>query len=313
VYYFPIVYRNYPPVVDLEPIPDPDTNNAYTLNWSPESPLIDHYVLQESTESDFSANLQPWTVYTTHKTIQKGAIAETFYYRVRADGAWGEGPWSNVRSVAVGFYDDFNDSDSGWPDDKGEMYTDSSGDTRHWRRGYKSGDYRIYIDQGGPLAWFYQPDALAPYEPPTNKYCVETSIKFNSHGWWANAGLIFGAEDDNDDIYAVCLSSGNKELGAFIMRNDDYEFPKRACFGDKDKEQLGTASLDWDGWNKIQVSVDYDTVDVYINGGSVLQNHVMSGLHNREKVGVVGGVYEVTPIDIRFKDFTVIPNAGCSP
>jgi len=181
---------------------------------------------------------------------------------------------------------------------------------KYWRRGYVSGHYRFYIDPGGPGAWFYQPDALAPYQPPSNKYCVETSLKFERRAYWANMGLIFGANEANTDLYALCMSYASEQVSWFIVRSANYEFPKKACFGPKIAE--GTQGTSVNGWNRLQVSVDGNQIDVYV-GGIHVAHKTMSGLSSTTRVGLAGGVYEVTPVDIRADYFKVIPNASCTP
>lgn len=306
-----------PPTID--PIPEPD-HRAYTISWS--GVTLDgavEYVLQESNVADFSSLTNEWTTTSPSKEVEKETESGTFYYRVRADDddCWGAGPWSNIQSIEVPlpeYFDDFKDDDSGWPEDKGLIYTDSDGGQHYWRRGYKEeqGEYRIKIDQGGPFSWFQQPDALAPYEPPTDKYCVETRVQFEDGNYWANMGVVIGANDENDDIYALCLSRDSSDgLGWFLMRSEEYDFPKGGCASPSYKieggDRKGTSR---EGWNKLQVSVDGDRVDVFI-GGYYKGSYTLDGLRKKDNVGVIGGDYELTPIDVRFDYFRVIPDSDC--
>ena len=306
----------------LDPIPEPE-DRTYTISWS--EVTLDgevEYVLQESNVVNFSSITNEWKMTSASKSIQKGAESGMYYYRVRADDddCWGVGPWSNIQSVEVPlpeYFDNFTDDNSGWPQDKGLIYTDSSGDQHYWRRGYKEeqGEYRIKIDQGGPQSWFQQPDALAPYRPPSDKYCVETRVRFEDGNYWANMGLVIGANDDNDDIYALCLSRGPDEessLGWFLMRNAEYDFPRGGCsrptYKIEGSDRQGTSH---NGWNKLQVSVDGDRVDVFI-GGYYKGTFTLEGLRSKTRVGVIGGDYELTPIDVRFDYFRVIPDSACN-
>lgn len=308
----PILYRNYPPVPVLDPIPVPDENGSYVVSWELDSTLVDHYVLQESANANFSPVTREFTTTSHSQLVEDGtSYGYVLYYRVRADDGWGEGPWSNVESVMLVYYDDFSNPSSGWPDDIGKMYYDDDEFMwKYWRRGYVSGHYRFYIDPGGPGAWFYQPDALAPYQPPSNKYCVETSLKFERRAYWANMGLIFGANEANTDLYALCMSYASEQVSWFIVRSANYEFPKKACFGPKIAE--GTQGTSVNGWNRLQVSVDGNQINVYV-GGIHVAHKTMSGLSSTTRVGLAGGVYEVTPVDIRADYFKVIPNASCTP
>lgn len=311
----PVVLRDFlPGPPDLDPIPSPDGNGVYTVTWQPFAEF-DYYVLRESGVVNFGSYTE-YQLTVPYKVFTKTSPYDAWHYRVRASGQyWGPEDWSNMESY--GFYDNFNYSNTGWPDDEGKMYyDDDEGKWKYWRRGYKtsSDEYRIWIDQGGAYSWFYQPDALAPYKPATNRYCVETKIRFERRGYWANMGLIFGADDDNKDIYAVCMSYAHDEVGWFVMRNDGYKFPKKACFGEKFKQ--GGSHTSVNGWNRIRVSVNGNAVKVYLRADGESEwhrvfNDTMSGLAGKRRVGVVGGDYEVTPIDVRVDSFKVIPDSGC--
>lgn len=196
------------------------------------------------------------------------------------------------------------------------MNDDHGNPQGYWHQDYRNGEYRIYIENGNvPWDWFYQPNALAPYRPPTNKYCVETSVKFNHGNWWANMGLVFGANEANTDLHVLCLyeDADPNQLGWFLIRNDHYEFPKYGCANYNYKiegdDRSGTSRS---GWNKLQVSVNGNNVKVYI-GGNYKGSWDMSGLSSKTRVGVIGGDYELTPVDIRFNYFRVLPNQACTP
>jgi hypothetical protein len=149
----------------------------------------------------------------------------------------------------------------------------------------------------------------------TNRYCVETSLKFETGNYWANMGLIFGADEDNSTLYALCLSQDTDpdQLGWFIIRQDNYEIPFDGCHG----AEYGVSGGNRDGtyrydWNDLQVSVDGDDIDVFI-GGHYKGSYTLDGLSNMTRVGLVGGSAELLPIDIRAKYIRVTPNVSCTP
>ncbi|MBN1953748.1 MAG: hypothetical protein JW900_01750 [Anaerolineae bacterium] len=218
------------------------------------------------------------------------------------------------------YYDDFTDPGSGWPDDEGEIPNEQGWDV-HWRRGYVGTTYYHFeIEEGpAPWVWFWQPDALSPYRPPSDTYCIETEVWFETPGWWANAGLIFGADEANSDLYILCLGVGESELGWHVTRNDEYEFPRGGCAFDAGViARGGSYGLVWDGWNELRVSVEGDQITVYINDinfGSwgPKQNPLLSDLSETTRIGLIGGDYEVSPTDAYFRYIQVIPNAPCAP
>ena len=215
--------------------------------------------------------------------------------------------------------DHFDSAGSGWPNDSGVIY-DQGGWNTHWWRGYNTGDghYRIRVDGGpAPDVWFWQPDALAPYRPPSDKYCVETNVWFKEPGFWGNSGLIFGANEANTDLYLLCLGDGRDEygqpyLGWFVTRNSSYSFPHDVACNVDGKIAEGRDETDYNGWNRLQVGVDGNHVNVYVEGVHV-GGWWMSGLAATTRVGLVAGDYEVSPVEARFDYFKVIPDASCTP
>ncbi|MBN1978766.1 MAG: DUF11 domain-containing protein [Anaerolineae bacterium] len=328
MYYLPMVMYNYPPVVVMDPI-EVLEGIVYTVTWDCGSCELqaDQFVLQEATDADFTQNVTEYTTTATSRFFSKGSSSDIYFYKVRADGDWGQGQWSNVESI--GFYDEFDDASTGWPDDRGVMYVGGDGVVHYWWRKYLpttgSGQYRILIDQGGPYAWFYQPFAPAPYVPSSNKYCIETEMKFEEGNMWANMGVVIGAHETDTQIYAFCMSRNNEDgLGWFLMRKDDYQFPtdepkyRRGCSGPTFKIEgfapagqgvrTGTSR---ESWNRVRLGIDGDTVKVYI-GNYYKGEATLAGLHNTTYIGLIGGDYELTPIDIRFDYFKVIQGSDCS-
>jgi len=332
--YLPIVYRRWPPIPYtpiLYDINNPDKQPDYTVQWHYDYDVpATYYTLQESTSGTFPAG------QTTEYTVQHAGVDTsktftgkedgTYYYRVRAHNDYGYSPWSDVKSVVVYtiYYDDFSDSGSGWPQ-RSKLVIPSS--STYYRLRYESGHYRIMIDQGGPDIWFHQPDAFAPYIPPSDKYCIETYMRFQKmqppydnkdwdfYPYWGNAGLIFGANESNTHLYALCLAVGSKErMGWFLVDNPTYEYPKKGCNyvpGKVGGEDADIIKLDVNQWHLLQVGVDGNHVTVYIDG--IYKGYwKMDGLSAMTRIGVVGGDYEVTPVDIRYDYFKVTPNQPCS-
>jgi len=312
----------------LNSISDPDGDGSYTVSWSainvPVSGVaVDRYVLQESLVADFATISRQWVTTETSYVVPAGSsLGQAHYYRVRADDddCWGQGPWSNVQYIYTVYFDNFTNSSSGWPDDRGPIKDDQGEIHGYWYRQYKSGNYRLYVEQPTcwTCGWFYQPDALAPYRPPSNKYCIEADVKFETGAFWANMGIVFGANESNKQIYAMCLAQGDHEsqLGWFLMRKDDYQFPRRGCSGPTYKingEDAGSApGTSRYGWNRVKIGVDGNQVTLYI-GGQYKGRWTMSGLSSTTRVGVIGGVYELFPVDIRYAYYRVIPNSACTP
>jgi len=337
ILYMPLLFKRWPPICyapTLNAITDPEGDGAYTVSWSytyPSTyPQPITYTLQEATNANFTVGVYYYNTTTnnTSQPISGKAINTTYYYRVRGNNEYGPGEWSNVQSVKVippYYFDDFSNPDSGWPRVSKKVIANPEA---RYRLNYENGQYRIRLDAGGPDIWFYQPDALAPYRPPSDKYCVETQAKlekgrdpyqeWNFYPYWANGGLVFGATGDNKRIYAICLSTDAAGLGWFITSNPVYEYPYTGCAYQGGSAGGGpvwgenASSLDISKWHRIQVGVDGNRATVYIDGVKK-GTWNMSGLSATTRVGLIGGDYEVTPVDFRFDNFKVIPNAACTP
>lgn len=333
--YFPLIFKRWPPICyppTLNAITDPEGDGAYAVLWSypyPSTyPQPINYTLQEATNASFTTGVQSYSPGNTTSQAISGKAPGTYYYRVQGNNTYGPGEWSNVQSVTVVppyYFDDFSNPNSGWPQVSKTVIPETAS---RYRLLYENGRYRIMIDAGGPPIWFHHPDALAPYRPPTDKYCVETSVKlergkapyqnWNYYPYWANGGLVFGATEDNKGIYAVCLTVGGGDtMGWFITSNPVYSYPRVGCAyqgenggGPRGGEPAGVLSIS--EWHRIKVGVDGNRAAVYING-VYKGSWGMSGLSGTTRVGLIGGDYEVTPVDFRFDDFKVIPNAACTP
>jgi uncharacterized repeat protein (TIGR01451 family) len=326
--YLPYFPNRWPPIPyqpQLQAISDPGVGvNDYTVRWSYEytSVGVISYTLEEAGDASFVGAVEyvvPHSGPLNEKQFT-GKPDGVYYYRVTGHNEYGEGQKSIVRSVLIitAYNDDFSNPATGWPNQRGDIIDDRGVDNGDWYRRYLSnGQYQIMIGEAScwTCYWFLQPNALAPFRPPTDKYCVETKAKFEESGWWANMGLIFGANEANTKLYALCLSRGGDpdKLGWFLMMKDDYDFPKRGCSGPTlkiDGSDLEGTSRD--GWNRLQVGVDGDKVKIWI-GGKYKGQETMAGLRSMTHVGLIGGVYEILTVDTRFDYFKVTLNSDCTP
>ena len=322
--YFPLIFKRWPPIPYAPVLKDiQNSGGNYTVEWTYDHAdvLETTYTLQEATDAAFTANVVNYSTSSKSYTFT-GKTGSTYYYRVQGNNEYGPGEWSNVKSVSLGFFDDFSNPNSGWPVVAKKVIPETN---TYYRLRYDNGQYRIMIDAGGPYIWFHQPDALAPYRPPTDKYCVETRVRLvkgadpygpwsgNAYPYWANGGLVFGANEANTNIYALCTSVGNNAMGWFVAHNPVYKYPLKGCnYLDNPGIGQDAGALDVSKWHRFQVSVDGNYITIHIDGVNKGTYH-LSGLSGTTRVGLIGGDYEITPVDYRFDDFRVIPDAACIP
>ena len=83
----------------LNPVVNSDGDGNYTVSWSSVSGATS-YILQEATNSAFTDATTAHAGSNTSTTIS-GNAPGTYYYRVRASNASGDGDWSNTQSATV--------------------------------------------------------------------------------------------------------------------------------------------------------------------------------------------------------------------
>lgn len=105
--YLPLVCRYYPPVPyppTLHPIADVDAfcgiDTAISWVEQPER-LADVYILQEATNSKFTANQRKVCEASNQSCDVHIKPDSTYYYRVQGRNGWGYGAWSNIASPKV--------------------------------------------------------------------------------------------------------------------------------------------------------------------------------------------------------------------
>jgi len=187
--FMPVVMKS-PPILTIPPVALTCGSNEWTVAWDGGDEAVDEYVLEEAHDAAFSSA----TVYTTTETSLAFNNAPSpdnfYYYRVRADGSWGAGPWSNTIFVLGGFYDDFANPVSGW----------NTADNAVGTVGYQGGQYKIGVKQAGYLISAAAPDAAR------DGYTVEAEAQ-----WAAGSAtdgiyaLVFGATFNFDQYYFLAV------------------------------------------------------------------------------------------------------------
>ncbi len=240
----------------------------------------------------------------------------------------------------VVLFDDFDDPASGWPWDASSICNPHTNDPitfagttdiTAWWRGYNGGEYQFFIPPANATAvWFCQPDALAPWIINTDIYTVETLVRYvegkygrwDLNPWWDNAGLIFGANEANTQLFMICLGTQTYDgppyrtikwnihantpypYKVFDVPDKPYYYPYRGCSEDALRviNPWLAIGINNSGYNHLMAAVNGDTVKVFING-QYMSQWTLPGLAATTRVGVIGGPYEATPSDIRFAWF----------
>ena len=93
--WLPVVYKSYPPITVLNPIPEPDAQHKFNVTWQDSGAAIDYYTLQMGNNERFEDIKKTWSPTGLSQLVYSYC---DYYFRVRAEnpGSWGHGTWSNV-------------------------------------------------------------------------------------------------------------------------------------------------------------------------------------------------------------------------
>ncbi|MBN2391415.1 MAG: hypothetical protein JXR84_11865 [Anaerolineae bacterium] len=339
--YLPLIARRWPPIpyppTNLD-VTQPDIRGDYTISWDyvgyPDVTAPTSYELQESLDAAFS---DPAVYLTTQKSYSfTDKLTGTYYYRVRGKNAYGNGIWATLPAVQVSrvFFDDFSEPSSGWRTGDAERY--NFWDVNHigWEvvanLNYVDGHYQIYVPlhRGTPpwgevdTFWVW-PAVEAPLPPDAyplpDRYCIEARAAFTEDRWAARWGIVFGANADFNQLFVFNITDNHDRA---VIYYQNYLFPgnnsfrhcvyQNACDTNK-KNYL----LPWYGdgyWDPaINSAPAYNTIKVVVRGSSVdsYANGILMDTRGiafpRERIGLIGGSWEVTPVDLRVDYFRYDP------
>ncbi len=235
------------------------------------------------------------------------------------------------------YVDDFNDPASGWNTGVALRYNEwcrwgwdcHAGYEEVAYMSYHSGNYRIYVPvswqggEGNVDTWFVWPAQAAPLPGYVGtlpeRYCVEARAKIantweNYQPWWAHWGVIFGANESMTELYTFQVNA-NHNYGAVRYHNYQYpgnhqpldgtqvnvEIPIIPWCEDKQGYPCDLSLIPTSGYNTVKVVVRGPVVDVYVNGVKLATGDI-PGMP-RDRVGLIGGSWEVTPVDLWFDYF----------
>ncbi len=228
------------------------------------------------------------------------------------------------------YLDQFDDPQSGWNVGAVMRYNEW-GDHKRWEEvttlSYLDNHYRFFIPLtwhggGGNVdTWFVWPVETAPlpesFYPLPQKYCVEAVGRFMGEEeyspWWAHWGIVFGANATLSEVYSLQVNVNHDRA---VLHHHNYQYPgNRQPLGGEDVN-VETALVPWTGnydwisshqYNHLKAVVNGRYVRVYVNG-RYIQTVGISGDLPRAHIGLIGGSWEVTPIDIRIDYFRYEPN-----
>ncbi|HOU14237.1 MAG TPA: hypothetical protein PKZ84_14100 [Anaerolineae bacterium] len=195
---------------------------------------------------------------------------------------------------------------------------------------YFQQNYRIEIPLtwhgGGDVdTWFVWPVMAAPlpesYYPLPKRYCIEARGVFANwldqdyQPYWAHWGILFGSNEQMTELYTFQVNANHDYA---VLHHHNYIYPGNRQPLSGEDINVETAIVPWStdipylipthAYNTLKVVVDGESVDVYVNN-HWLRHAVIQNLP-QERIGLIGGSWEVTPIDMQIDYFRYEPDCG---
>jgi hypothetical protein len=290
--YLPIIAKPFPP----PPTPAlsatrPNSANHWQMEWSVSSnQFITGYELQMSQDPTFVAGVTTLTPGSTAisqliNTVQPSPH-NVYYFRIRAIGANGTSPWSNTVQVVGGYYDTFNNNQSGW---SGPSLKDALRRLTFIEKidsWYENNDWLIMRVED---SWDW--GIASPLQPaPQPPYAIEFRSMPANLGNLVSHGVVFGADWGGEacpdwssvlGVYAHenCFNhfyntnliwSSNTDLTLLWERVDQLVWCPQ-CDGSPLK-RLGHVppavpfTLNASGWNDYRIEVREGEIKFFLNG-----------------------------------------------
>jgi hypothetical protein len=245
-----------------------------------------------------------------------------------------------VTDFRLAYFDGFDDPTSGWYVGPAVRYNnwcreDVGCFSRYEKVAYMNyvnvdgGKYRFYVPmtwhggEGMGDTWFVWPAQAAPlpdhYYPLPENFCIEARGAFVNYvgddmqPYWAHWGIVFGASENMSQLYTAQVNA-NRDYAILRFRN--YVYPGNRQPFDGSDVNVEIPLQPWTGvpndmlgthvWNTLRVVVQQDRVFYYINGRAAGSADVSR--MPRERIGLIGGSWELTPVDILIDYFRYEPN-----
>ncbi len=308
------------PQVPFAPVLAVASNNGYgtyQLSWTyPDTRFLPtHYRIQESTNVNFTSPSDLVLAQGVTTASYSGKAVGTYYYRVRGINAIGEGVWSNVITISVtasGYFDDFDNSASGW----------FRGTLQESGRNVVSGLYmsdatyrvKVMLNTSG-LNNYRMGIMPAPYVHTDSSYDVEVDQSFKKaddqtvEPTGGKAGLVFRADYNTAGYFpTIYVVEWNYDGSCAV-----YKYSK---IGGKLTDLRGNV-ITWEplySWSGGCVAAGYDKnlhVKVEVRGSNATvylgtkNLGTFSGIGGANRMGVLTGSWERTPVESAFDNFKV--------
>lgn len=193
----------------------------------------------------------------------------------------------NLNNFWAGYFDDFNDPNSGWP-----TYDDDFSSI-----GYLNGEYQIYLKKEDSLYWLTPGPLTGRDLFLPSDYRVEVEVRKVSAGD-CMYGLRFGQQYTSNSLetYQVLI---NPISGEFILEKGLLDGSIFALID----WTYSSAINQGGGTNHIAIERIGSTIKLFINGFQVANTTDSSLLGPRRDAGLAVYSFSDVPVDVRFDNF----------
>jgi len=203
---------------------------------------------------------------------------------------------SAVELTAI-YYDRFDDEASGWDvehGDTGSVY-------------YKNGYYVARITRTNYMWWSW-----APYSEIPESFIAEMNGFSSYNRGYCNYGIIWGLDNQNFLVFWI-TDAGWYRVASMVggtWKSDPIKWTQSSAVN------TGTSSR-----NRLRVTVEGSTAEFSINGRTVGDialgiapdsgpfasnaGTISLGVLDSWKIGLAGGAFDRTPVEIKFKEFAL--------
>ena len=236
------------------------------------------------------------------------------------------------------YFEGFDDPNSGWYTGPALRYNNWCNEEGYCHEGwevvaemsYYNNNYRFEIPltwqgpaTGNVDTWFVWPAEAAPlpaaYYPLSEHYCVEARGVFANmldedyQPYWAHWGIVFSANATMTELFSFQVNANHDYA---VLHHHNYIYPgnRQPLTGEEENVEIPIINWSTDipylipthNYNILKVVVNGHYIDIYVNGHHL--RGVDAGPIPAERIGLIAGDWEMTPVDVQIDYFKYDPN-----
>lgn len=308
----------------------PNSNNSWTLSWTATN--ASSYEIQESQDPNFGDVVTYQTSDQSYNITKNASYRNVYYYRARAILGNNASDWSAPIQVIGGYYDNFENPDSGWAlrrttliEGVNGLYEGPPAQTDHWFVMWISDkwDWGIAsplmpapslpyviefrstvinagnLTSGGPVFagdWNGDPNGCIDYSTLQTVY--EHTDCFNQF-YFANniwTGGFIKTQWERVDQLAWCPECGNSP-----MKRGRFDWSPHPVFN------IIPTALQFDDWHDYRIEVRENEIKYFVDGELKFTDTDVRHVTTNPYFGVAATTDEYQPSIQRYRYYSVMP------